>query len=189
MGYLKLKRSLFSRILFRQRMKIAVDLLTLYKVHDVLEIGAANCDSAEYLSGKFNVVALDRSAEMLKEAPVDVKTICADARNIPLPNGSFDAILMISTFKHIFRWGEVARECRRLLRANGKIIIIEPHYRIVKLAGRYGYFDLGNIANLWSPAETLKQFNTCGFVYGRSGRSGLFQYASVIKIEPTKKQT
>jgi SAM-dependent methyltransferase len=44
----------------------------------------------------------------------------------PFQSESFDAIVMLATLEHIQDKGAVALECRRLLRANGRVIVTVP---------------------------------------------------------------
>jgi manganese/iron transport system permease protein len=79
------------------------------------------------------VVALDYSAPMLKKAEEKYGNrftyVCADAGNIPFPNGYFDAVLCFSVFPHFPRKGPVLKEFRRVLRDGGRLIIAHADSR------------------------------------------------------------
>lgn len=46
----------------------------------------------------------------------------------PIPDSSFDAILMFSLIEHVSDPFGVIEECHRILRPNGKIYLLTPHF-------------------------------------------------------------
>ena len=62
----------------------------------------------------------------------------------PFPEGSFDAIVLLATLEHIPDKGPLVRECSRLLRPSGRVIITVPALavdRIVDLLRRLRLVD------------------------------------------------
>jgi ubiquinone/menaquinone biosynthesis C-methylase UbiE len=54
-------------------------------------------------------------------------------RELPLPDQLADAVVSLSTFKHLFRPNEVITELRRILRKDGMLVIIEPSYPVLRV--------------------------------------------------------
>jgi Methyltransferase domain len=51
------------------------------------------------------------------------------AEPVPFPDESFDAVVLLATLEHIPDKGPVARECRRLLRPCGRVVVTVPSPR------------------------------------------------------------
>jgi SAM-dependent methyltransferase len=49
---------------------------------------------------------------------------------LPFDEDSFDAVVMLATLEHIREVDPLARECRRLLRPDGRVIITVPSPRV-----------------------------------------------------------
>ena len=45
---------------------------------------------------------------------------------LPFPAGSFDAVVLLATLEHIRRKGPLVRECARLLRPDGRVVLTVP---------------------------------------------------------------
>lgn len=48
----------------------------------------------------------------------------------PWPDGSFDAVVMLATLEHVRDKDPVARECLRLLRPGGRVVVTVPSRRV-----------------------------------------------------------
>lgn len=84
----------------------------------VLEIGAGSGHSRDFFAG-LDVTRLD----ILPAPWVDI--VC-DAHDIPLPDQSFDAIVMIDVLHHLSNPMKFFAEASRLLRSGGRFAMIEP---------------------------------------------------------------
>lgn len=82
-----------------------------------LELGSGTGAGARLLAGRVgSLVVTDLSAEMLRHAPGDLAPqIQADASQLPFPDASFDAVVMINMF--LF-----PREVDRVLRTAGVVV-------------------------------------------------------------------
>ena len=84
---------------------------------NILELG---CGNTPYLE---NSTGLDISYQMLLGADNKNK-VQANAKNLPFRDSSFDAIAAVFVFNYIRNLEKAIDECRRVLKKNGKLIII-----------------------------------------------------------------
>lgn len=82
--------------------------------------------AAGYAERGADVVALDRSGEMLRQAPVAARVV-ARAEACPFADASFDAVVAGQCW-HWFDGPAVARECTRLLAPGGVLAIAHFDY-------------------------------------------------------------
>jgi SAM-dependent methyltransferase len=69
-------------------------------------------------------VVVDRSAEMLARAAAKgLRTVEADAQQLPFDDESFDAATMISMLHHVEDRGAALAEARRILRPGGRLVL------------------------------------------------------------------
>lgn len=73
------------------------------------------------------VVALDRSRQMLAEAPADLARVVARAEALPLADATFDAVIAGQCW-HWFDGPAVARECYRVVKPGGIVAIAHLDY-------------------------------------------------------------
>lgn len=84
----------------------------------ILEIGAGSGHSRDFFSG-LDLVRLD----ILPAPWID---IVADAHDIPLPDASLDAIVMLDVVHHLADLPKFFTEVERLLRPGGRCVMIDP---------------------------------------------------------------
>jgi SAM-dependent methyltransferase len=97
-------------------------LSTVSFTGDVLDIGGER----KTTRGKFRPPATTRSWKYLN---IDAKTqpdLCASADAIPLPDRSVDMVLLTEVLEHLEYPVAALRECRRILKSEGSIIITTP---------------------------------------------------------------
>ncbi len=99
----------------------------------------------------------------------------------PFQSHAFESILMVSTFKHIFKPHLAAHECNRVLTPAGSLVIIEPLSWLVNVGGWLGYFDLRNISNPWDTRQTAREFSAWGFRTLKAGSYFCFQFIVLQK--------
>jgi ubiquinone/menaquinone biosynthesis C-methylase UbiE len=80
--------------------------------------------------GFADLTGIDLSSSLVGQVDPGFNTIVADARSIPLPDDSVDVISIHGGLHHLFKLPEDLRavllECRRVLKAGGRLLIVEP---------------------------------------------------------------
>src|SRR6185436_11411019 len=80
--------------------------------------------------GFANLTGIDLSPRLIAQYQGPARCIVADCRQVPLPEQSFDAIIIQGGLHHLFQLPDdlelTLREARRLLRNQGRIVIVEP---------------------------------------------------------------
>lgn len=96
---------------------------------EILDIGGGTGTLAkEIISLGGNVTILDPEINMTniaKEKSEEIKVINGYSDNIPIRDSSIDVVIMRDSFHHIMEKEKTLKECRRILRNHGKIIIYE----------------------------------------------------------------
>ncbi len=97
----------------------------------VVHLGSGRVD-LEPVLGKGHlprrVLALDLSLEALRQNTSTLK-VCGDAEALPLGSGSVDLIVAQHVFEHFPRPGLCLRECFRVLKREGKLVVSGPNGR------------------------------------------------------------
>ena len=100
----------------------------------VLEIGAGYCEFINSISpGK--KIAVDINPETLNKARNDVEVIIAKSTDLASINQeSIDVIFVSNFFEHLCRDDivETLKECFRVLKEGGRILILQPNIRFVQ---------------------------------------------------------
>lgn len=96
----------------------------------ILDIGGGTGYLANKISDRCKkVIVLDSSSKMLEQTKKYKKRNLtvrkADALSIPYKNNYFDAVLFIDSLHHIKKIDAALKEARRVLKKNGRIIILE----------------------------------------------------------------
>ncbi|MDP1709730.1 MAG: methyltransferase domain-containing protein [Candidatus Komeilibacteria bacterium] len=95
----------------------------------VLDIGCGTGRIRQVLPDNLDYIGLDNSPELLQIAGrnfPDDKFIVADARELPFPDKSFDAVLVIATVHHFLNQEDrlaVLKEARRVLKNGGQLYL------------------------------------------------------------------
>ena len=112
--------------------KIALRELGAAVNGDVLDLCAGTLDFSASLAGRArSVVAVDFCQPMLDAgqakipAGANVRTLCADARAIPLPDASFDAIVAGFGIRNVPEPERALAEAARLLRPGGVFVVVD----------------------------------------------------------------
>lgn len=94
----------------------------------ILDIGGGTGFIANKLSANAKrVIVVDISEKMLKKAARynNIETCLTDALNMPFGDNSFDAIYCTDAMHHIKKHEELIKEINRLLKPNGRVVIID----------------------------------------------------------------
>ncbi len=88
-------------------------------------------------AGAASVIGVDISEETCRYAQqkYGVDTRQGDAENIPLPNGSIDVIVSFETIEHVPSPEKFLKECVRVLRPGGQLIISTPNTSVYSYGG------------------------------------------------------
>jgi ubiquinone/menaquinone biosynthesis C-methylase UbiE len=92
---------------------------------DVLDVGGGGLLPYD-ASRAASVTALDLSPAMLARMPAGVRRVLGDARRMPLPDASFDAVVFSLSLHHVERPEEALAEAVRVLRPGGELLVHEP---------------------------------------------------------------
>jgi ArsR family transcriptional regulator len=115
-----------------------VDILTRGGPNDLLDIGTGTGRMLEILAGQVGqALGIDQSREMLALARVNLERAgLANARvqlgdmyQLPLPDGSFDAVVIHQVLHYADRPAAVIAEAARVLRPRGLLVLVDfsPH--------------------------------------------------------------
>lgn len=88
----------------------------------VLDLGGdARSEYRTLFSGDFAITTVN----ILPEAEPD---ILADLEKpLPIPDASYDAVLLINVLEHVFEYRALLNECARVVRPGGAIVIVVPY--------------------------------------------------------------
>jgi ubiquinone/menaquinone biosynthesis C-methylase UbiE len=139
----------------------------------ILDLGCGTGRFSDALSTHFraDVVGLDPSIKMLSQAlakphgaRVRYARACAEA--IPLRSGSIDVIYMSMSLHHFTNHGQAAEECRRVLRADGRLFIRNGTREQIPAYPYYPFFPASHPILeevLPSSARILETYEAAGF--------------------------
>ncbi len=113
----------------------------------LLEIGCGSGEQACYfarLGGVITVIdisqeSLNCASQLARHQKVKLKTVLMDAQQLAFPAQSFDLIYINSTLMHVDSL-KVFEECSRVLKADGKLVLIEP-MQFAPLVKFYRFFS------------------------------------------------
>lgn len=95
---------------------------------DILEVACGGADfstSASKYANSLTCVDIDDSRIKGKTLPENVRFEIMDAASMSYPDGSFDNVFLYNAFFHVqTQWNDIEKECLRVLRPSGKIVII-----------------------------------------------------------------
>lgn len=126
----------------------------------VLDVGCGSGWHSDWLAQcGYRVYGLDISMDMLITANhrlrevytnkwvknIDFNAVCGDSEAMPFRDRCFDGVLFYDVLHHIPHWDKALTEAYRVLKHNGRLIIIDPsvnHYD-TKTMVRYGVLERG----------------------------------------------
>lgn len=113
----------------------------------ILDAGAGECQYAQYcthlryVSQDFNQYDGKGDATGVQTGTRDVTKIqiVSDITDIPVPSGSFDAVLCVEVFEHIPRPLDALNELSRILKKGGILVLTAPFGSITHYSPYYFY--------------------------------------------------
>lgn len=132
-----LKRKRFAK-LFKPRIDLTKEIVNLLKLKGnerILDAGCGNGDLLILLRNKYkhhgDLYGVDIAKGILQKAVfLNKKTKSkinfqrADVRNLKLPSEHFDVVILKHVLHHVDKPTKAILECRRVLRKNGRLVII-----------------------------------------------------------------
>jgi ubiquinone/menaquinone biosynthesis C-methylase UbiE len=99
----------------------------------VLDVGCGGGQNSLFLKNRnpiLQITALDLSADQIRRARArdpegTVKFLVGDALQLPFPDKSFDAVFSLGAIKHWPDMKKGLRECLRVLRPEGRLLILD----------------------------------------------------------------
>lgn len=112
------------------------------QARDILDVGSGLGGGERFYAeqGARSIMALDLNLSRLRagrqyadaalgtDQRVKIRFLAGDVRRIALPDKCLDVIVSTNTFEHIFGVEEALRECARILRPGGRLLISFPPY-------------------------------------------------------------
>jgi ubiquinone/menaquinone biosynthesis C-methylase UbiE len=159
----------------RVRNSVFKNILTKIENSKVLDIGSGPGVLSKYLDDSNEIFLFDISFESLKTAKSTIRNahfIQGSAEKLPFAEGYFDVVLMLDVIEHIRNDKEVIRECTRVLRKGGRLILSVPEdmklfNKIDKEIGHYRRYSKENIEDLLSKNFKVIYLNDIGFPFMR----------------------
>lgn len=126
----------FKTDYLRKAQSSVISLLDIRENMNFLDIGCgtgwAVGQLAKSVNNKGSFYGVDLSPKMIEKAKENFKDIDtihfvkANSESIPLDTGFFDSIICTNSFHHYLNPDKVMKEIYRLLKAGGKIYILDP---------------------------------------------------------------
>jgi ubiquinone/menaquinone biosynthesis C-methylase UbiE len=122
----------------RYRIKKVMDIYTPRKTEKIIDLGvgwgtfsfytSSICEQVTGIDYSFYSVSLcqQRSNELGIQ---NTRFLCADVQAIPLSDASYDVIICADLVEHLYpaQFTSCLKECKRLLRSRGKLVIWAPN--------------------------------------------------------------
>ena len=141
----------------------AVGLAGLHRESRVLDIGCGSGATVMLLrSHELNARGIDRSFQPGSDI-VDLYCERASAENLPFPAASFDAVLAECSLSVMPDPVRVLRECARVLRVGGKIILCDVYARSPEKIGAVRSLDPKSVSGVLVREELEQWLQHCGF--------------------------
>jgi ubiquinone/menaquinone biosynthesis C-methylase UbiE len=161
----------------RYEMDAVLRLLEIRPGERVLDVGVGTGHHAIALAGRDAcVVGLDSSPEMLRIAgtrvrDLSVELLRADANHLPFKNGSFDAVLAVTSLCFTADAYGVLQEVHRVLRPGGRLVLGELNrlslWGTLRRAEALVRPTTYRAAHFWSIRELHRMLISTGFDVGR----------------------
>jgi len=109
---------------------------------DVFDLACGSGDNLPFMPGGISYTGMDCSEVGLQKleersdhALLTKSTICGDVESIPLPDESQDAVISTYSFEHFLDVPKILAECSRVIRPEGKLVIVGPDFQYLNSFG------------------------------------------------------
>ena len=117
---------------------------------------------SHFPKGQF--LGLDRCPNLCQVARKNgLQIVQGYANSLPFDSESQDIVLLAATLKHIKLYEIVLRECRRVLKPDGHILISDPTPLGIKIGITLGHFNPRYVYNVWSLRTLSSILEQVGF--------------------------
>ena len=91
----------------------------------LLEIGIGRGRATPWIQGSWQYVGVDVNLQLLSEAcrTTNLPVVLASGTHLPFRDRSFDAVVSIDVFMHVWQRQDFLQECRRVLSPKGLLIL------------------------------------------------------------------
>ncbi|HPS90826.1 MAG TPA: class I SAM-dependent methyltransferase [Methanothrix sp.] len=123
----------------------------------LLDVGCGNglfLDQMRRLGWEVVGVEPDEKAASVAVEKLELEVFCGSLKDAKFPDGHFDAITMNHVIEHATDPLELLKECRRILRPGGKLVVVTPN---IESLGRRVF---GNAWLHWDPPRHLFLFSS-----------------------------
>jgi ubiquinone/menaquinone biosynthesis C-methylase UbiE len=126
----------------------------------ILDVGCADGELLEILGTNGLKVGLDISVVYLNIAKKKFDVILADAENMPLRQGTFEAVVCSDLLEHVLNPENVVEEIRRILTNKGKAFFVVPWEEDLEIYKAMPYeFTHLRTFDKYSIRKLLRSFN------------------------------
>lgn len=151
---------------FRRHEAAYRHLLPLVRGATVLEVGCGEGYGAALLAGSAaRVLGVDYDRLAITHAAAAyprARFVRANLAALPVPNSTVDAVVTLQVIEHVWNHAEFLRECRRVLRPGGRLLVTTPN-RLTFSPGRAEPVNPFHTKE-FTAAELTELLARCGFV-------------------------
>jgi ubiquinone/menaquinone biosynthesis C-methylase UbiE len=119
---------------YYEELATLLDRLQLTEANLILDIGCNTGSGMEQIRSRFGcaVIGLDYPKAWMGKCKVS-GAVRADGHALPFPDSVFDAVFLIHVIGHVESPDEVISEAYRVLKAGGRLAILTPNERFVRM--------------------------------------------------------
>lgn len=181
--FFKIIYSLLRRLLFINVDRQKNDVMFLSKISGkVLEIGCGNGErlyKLKKMGWDVQGIEIDEKAIEFAKSKFNIEVFLGDIRDLQLPDNNYDAIIMNHVIEHIYEPIEFLKECKRVLKSDGKLILTTPNFN------SYSHYLFGQYWRGLEPPRHLYifSFKSLKKLFELSGFEKLQIWTSTAKTE------
>ncbi len=168
--YVKRKKAGALRYRLERRTNEILTVIKKYEhaeLGNLLDVGCADGLMLEVFGKKLDIslsVGMDLSYELLKANPTGtIKFIQGNALDLPLRDQRFDLVVTSAVIEHVSDAEKMLKECRRVLRENGLLILTSPVPFWESVATKIGHLKREDHYKTFNLSELRLLFLSQGF--------------------------